>query len=62
MKNWRTSLVGSIAAAATAAAGVAQMTNGQFDNKQGWLLMGGAVFQALLGFLAKDAGVTGPEK
>jgi hypothetical protein len=62
MKNWRTTLIGGIAAAATAAAGVAQMTNGQFDNKQGWLSMASAVFMALLGYVAKDAGVSGSEK
>lgn len=62
MKNWRTTLLGSLAAATQAAAGVAAMTNGQFDNKQGWFLLGSAVFTAVMGYLAKDAGVTSEGK
>lgn len=62
MKNWRTTVIGGIAAASQAAAGVAQMTDGKFDNKQGWLMMGSAVFTALLGLFSKDAGVSGTQR
>lgn len=56
MKNWRTTLVGAILAAGLCILNL--MQNGTIDSKT--LLISGGV--ALLGYLAKDAGISGIEK
>lgn len=58
MKNWRTTLVGMIGAAFTAAAAHFQAT-GDVTNWQGYAA---AATLAAIGFFSKDAGVTGTAK
>lgn len=56
MKNWRTTLTGAITAAGIVALNLVQ--NGTIDAKT----IGIAAGIAALGFIAKDAGVSGTEK
>jgi hypothetical protein len=56
MKNWRTTLVGAILAVIIAVQPI--ITTGAVD----WKAVGLAALVALLGYLAKDAGVTGTVK
>ena len=58
MKNWKTTLTGIVAAALTGAAAVFTST-GDTTNWQGYATAAGL---AAVGWFAKDAGVTGPEK
>ena len=58
MKNWKTTFAGLISAAVTAAAGYFSAT-GDTTNWQAYTAAAG---MAVIGYLAKDAGVTGPEK
>ena len=59
MKNWRTTLVGAILAALTAAKPILDAwQGGPID----WRALVISAALAVLGFLAKDAGVTGAEK
>lgn len=55
-KNWRTTLAGGLAAAATVALSLAQ--SGTVDGRT----IGCAAGLAFIGYLAKDAGVSGTEK
>lgn len=59
MKNWRTTLFGALASAMAASYGVVQVAQ---DNAAGWLNVGLAAVLAGLGWVAKDAGQTGPAK
>jgi len=58
MKNWKTTLLG--------AAGAALYAVGMYANNGGnlldWKLILGAIITAAFGYVAKDAGVTGPAK
>ena len=56
MKSWRTTLAGMISAAVTVFAGY--FGTGTIDIKTAGIAAG----MAALGYLAKDAGVTGPVK
>ena len=59
MKNWKTTLIGTIGAAIVAAYQLYESLNGaEVDLKA---LIGAATLAAL-GYLAKDAGVTGTQK
>lgn len=58
MKNWKTTLLGVLGAAVTAAVGYYQQT-GDVVNWQAYVSAAG---MAALGYFAKDAGVSGPEK
>lgn len=58
MKNWRTTLCGIIIAACAGIAGAAGM-DATITKIAGVI---GVIATAAMGFLAKDAGVTGPEK
>ena len=56
MKNWKTTLLGAIAAAFIAIQPL--ISTGEVD----WKSVGIAAVVALFGYLTKDAGVTGNEK
>ena len=52
--NWKTTLAGILGGSLTGTLGVLELTNGNIDNKQGWLMLGAAVAQGALGYLASD--------
>lgn len=56
MKNWKTTIAGLLAAGSTAGFGAYQATMGTKGNG---FIIAAAIFQAALGFLAKDSNVTG---
>lgn len=58
MKNWRTTIIGAILAAATAI-GVYQSNGGDLADWKLWVIPALVQF---LGYLAKDAGITGSVK
>lgn len=51
--DWKTTLAGLVGAGLTGAVGVLQVTEVP-ANSQGWMLLGAAVAQGALGYLAKD--------
>jgi hypothetical protein len=56
MKNWRTTIIGALAAGGTAA--LSYFQTGGLDMKTAAIVAGFAV----LGFFSKDAGVSGTQK
>jgi len=57
MKNWKTSLVGFLAAFWLVAQSI--ITNGDFDFERDWKTLVGAAIATAFGLLAKDKNVTG---
>lgn len=55
MKNWRTTLIGAVLAGLSFLA-IYQSNGGALDNWQQWII---PVLIAVMGYVAKDAGVTG---
>lgn len=52
--DWKTTLAGVLGGALTGAVGIMQLTNGNIDNKQGWMLLAAAAAQGALGYFSKD--------
>jgi hypothetical protein len=58
MTNWKTTVTGALLAAITAIS-IYTTNGGDFSDWKLWLF---PVLLAVFGYLAKDAGVTGPKK
>lgn len=59
MKNWKTTILGAIAAILVAIQPIIEAAQGGEIN---WVQLGFAAALAAMGYLSKDAGVTGTEK
>lgn len=57
MKNWKTSLLGYLAALWLVVQPI--ITNGDFDFERDWKSLVGAAIAAFFGYVAKDKNVTG---
>jgi len=57
MKNWKTSLIGYLAALWLVVQPI--ITNGDFDFERDWKSLVGAAIAAFFGYVAKDKNVTG---
>lgn len=61
MRNWRTTLVGAISAVVLAIQPILELVQGDFSQVN-WTQLAFAATLALLGYLTKDAGVSGTQK
>lgn len=52
--DWKTTLAGVLGGALTGAVGIMQLTEGNINNKQGWMLLAAAAAQGALGYFSTD--------